>query len=198
MTLQPILANAHLRLNPLVPEDYTALFAVASDPAIWAQHPVPTRWQPDVFRAFFDEALASQGALVARDAQTGAVMGSSRYSTARAAADEVEIGWTFLARSHWGGAANAAMKALMIGHALAHYDSVIFLIGEDNLRSRRATEKIGAILIDRTLTVPMAGAPVRHVVYKIDRPGFASGPLADLARLVPPLPPRTAPATDHP
>jgi RimJ/RimL family protein N-acetyltransferase len=195
MTLQPVLANAHVRLDPLVPEDYPALFAVASDPAIWAQHPAQDRWQAGVFRAFFDEALASHGALAARDAQTGAVIGSSRYCTARAAAGEVEIGWTFLARSHWGGAANAAMKALMIGHALTHYDSVIFLIGESNLRSRRATEKIGGILTDRTLTVAMAGASVRHVVYSIDRPGFASGPLADLAEAIPPLPGPMAPFT---
>jgi N-acetyltransferase len=177
---QPHLANAHVALRPLARADWAALYAVAADPLIWEVHPAHDRWQEPVFARFFDEALASGGALVAIDPATGAVIGSSRYDFGRAAPGEVEIGWTFLARSHWGGATNAVMKALMVGHALAELDRVMFMIGETNIRSRRAMEKIGGLLTDREFVTGMAGVAVRHVIYTIDRAGFAAGPLAGL------------------
>lgn len=179
--IQPTLANAFVALRPLHPDDWAGLYAAASDPLIWAIHPAHDRWQEPVFRQFFDDALASGGALVANDPETGAIIGSSRFDTGRAGPGEVEIGWTFLARSHWGGVTNAAMKALMIGHALKHFDRVIFMIGEANIRSRRALEKIGGTLTDREHTTDLAGVPVRHVIYTIDRAGFAKGPLAGVA-----------------
>lgn len=177
--LQPMLANTAVALRPLVADDWAALYAVAADPLIWKLHPAHDRWQEPVFRRFFADALASGGALVASDPQTGAIIGASRFDTERAEPGEIEIGWTFLARSHWGGPTNAAMKALMIGHALGHFDRVIFLIGDTNLRSRRALEKIGGTLTDRVFDTEMAGATVRHVIYMIDRPGLRAGPLAD-------------------
>ena len=176
--LQPSLSNTGITLRPLAPDDWTALYAVAADPRIWDLHPAHDRWQEPVFRAFFDDALASGGALVAIDPATNTIIGSSRYDTSRVQPGEVEIGWTFLARSHWGGPTNTAMKALMVAHALTMFDRVIFLIGETNLRSRRALEKIGGRLTPREHITIQAGTRVRHVIYEIDRAGFASGPLA--------------------
>lgn len=177
---QPELGAGPVRLRPLRADDWDALFAVASDPQIWAVHPGHDRWQEPVFRRFFADALASGGALAAIDPATGEVIGSSRYDLRRAAPGEIEIGWSFLARRYWGAGVNAAMKELMIGHALKHFDRAIFIVGEKNIRSRRAMEKIGGVLTDRTLDVEMAGAPARHVVYAIDRAGFAAGPLKAL------------------
>ena len=108
--------------------------------------------------------------LIAIDRADGRVIGSSRYGLTRALPGEVEIGWTFLARSHWGGRYNGEMKALMLGHAFRTMDRVILLVGEDNIRSRRAVEKIGGRLTTRTHEAEMAGRPVRHVVYAIDKP----------------------------
>ncbi len=176
--LQPTLSNPRVTLRPLTPDDWPALYAVASDPLIWAIHPAHDRWQEPVFRAFFDDALASGGALVAIDPATNTIIGSSRYDTSRAEPGEVEIGWSFLARSHWGGPTNAAVKALMVAHALTHFDRVIFMVGETNLRSRRAMEKIGGRLTPREHITTHAGAPTRHVIYEIDRASFAAGPLA--------------------
>jgi RimJ/RimL family protein N-acetyltransferase len=72
------------------------------------------------------------------------------------------------------------VKRLMIGHALSHVEMVEFHVGENNLRSRRAMEKIGGILSDRTLVVEMVGVQVHHVIYEITRESFTKGPLASL------------------
>ena len=140
--LQPTLKGALLALRPLEPGDFDALYAVASDPLIWEQHPARDRCELPVFREFFAEALASGGALLVTDAETGRVIGSSRYFGHREEASEIEIGWTFLARSHWGGRYNRELKRLMLEHAFRFVRSVVFLVGPGNLRSQRAMEKI--------------------------------------------------------
>jgi RimJ/RimL family protein N-acetyltransferase len=126
-------------------DDWPALFEVASDRLIWEQHPESTRYQEEVFRRFFDEGLASGGALVAIDRADGHIIGSSRYHGYDPAASVVEIGWTFLARAYWGGRYNGEMKRLMLEHAFAAVDRVIFVIGAGNIRSQRAVEKLGAV-----------------------------------------------------
>jgi len=175
--LQPTLRGDRVALRPLAAADWDALFAIASDPLIWAGHPAHDRWQEPVFRRFFDDGLASGGGLVATDAASGAVIGFSRYDRARVEPGEIEIGWTFLSRDRWGGAVNADMKRLMIGHALTFFGRVMFLVGESNIRSRRAMEKIGGRLTDRVHDGVLAGQPVRHVIYAIDRKAFEAGPL---------------------
>jgi RimJ/RimL family protein N-acetyltransferase len=145
--LQPTLRGELIELRPLGPEDFEALFAVASDPLIWEQHPANDRFKEDVFRGFFRDALASGGALIVVDSKDGSVIGSSRFHGYDEARSEIEIGWTFLARSHWGGTYNREMKRLMLGHAFQFVNRVVFLVGPQNLRSQRALEKIGGIRV---------------------------------------------------
>ncbi len=168
---QPALLGDTVALAPLTKADWPALFAVASDPLIWAVHPAHDRWQEPAFARFFADALTSGGCLVIRDRASGAVIGSSRYDRTRVEPGEVEIGWTFLARAYWGGATNREVKKLMIGHALHSFDSTVFYVGEDNIRSRRAMEKIGGeLLVGRTPVFEMAGTATRHVVYAMRQP----------------------------
>lgn len=167
---QPTLQDESLLMRPLTSGDWDAIYAVASDPKVWAIHPANDRWQAAVFRTFFDEAMASGGALVAIDQASGAIIGSSRYDLTWCQPGEVEIGWTFLARSHWGGSTNRAMKRLMVNHALKCFDVVIFRIADTNLRSRRAMEKIGGRLTARQQVMPMGDRQVVHLIYVIDAP----------------------------
>jgi RimJ/RimL family protein N-acetyltransferase len=145
--LQPNLAGDLLRLRPLQPEDWDALYAVASDPLIWEQHPINDRHREDVFRGFFREALESGGALIVIDSKDGRVIGSSRFARYDEGQSEIEIGWTFLARSHWGGRYNGEMKRLMLDHAFRFVKRVIFSVGPQNLRSQRAVERIGGVRV---------------------------------------------------
>jgi RimJ/RimL family protein N-acetyltransferase len=132
-------------VRPLRAGDFGGLYAVAADPVLWEQHPDRERWREEVFRAFFDDHLASGGALAVVDRANGALIGASRYDNYDPDASEVEIGWTFLARPYWGGAYNADLKRLMLGHAFRSVQTVVFLVDAHNLRSRRAVAKLGAI-----------------------------------------------------
>jgi len=163
--LQPTLDGELVLLRPLRPEDFDALYAVASDPLIWEQHPQPERCQEPVFREFFRGAMESGGAFLALDKQDGRVIGSSRYFGYDEAASEIEIGWTFLARSHWGGRYNGEMKRMMLQHAFRFVRNVVFMIGPNNIRSRRAVERIGGVLIG---TREVQGR--ESVVYRITAP----------------------------
>ena len=142
---QPRLVGEILELRPLRASDFDALFRVAADPLIWEQHPEPNRYQEATFRAFFEEALASGGALVALDRANGQIIGSSRYHGYDEERSVVEIGWTFLARVYWGGRYNGEMKRLMVEHAFRSVQRVIFIIGPENRRSQRAVENIGGV-----------------------------------------------------
>jgi RimJ/RimL family protein N-acetyltransferase len=145
--LQPTLKGELVELRPLRPEDFADLYAVASDPLIWEQHPSSDRYQEEVFKAFFRESLQSGGALLARDLKDGRTIGSSRFHGYDEANSEIEIGWTFLARSHWGGVYNREMKRLMLCHAFEFVNNVIFVVGVRNFRSQRAVEKIGGLRV---------------------------------------------------
>ena len=141
----PTLTGKLVELRPLRADDFDDLYAVASDPLIWEQHPASNRCEEPVFQEFVDKALATNGVLIAIDAESQQVIGSSRFHGYNEEQSEVEIGWTFLARSHWGGRYNGEMKQLMMHHAFRFVDRVLLLIGPENIRSQRAAEKIGGV-----------------------------------------------------
>jgi RimJ/RimL family protein N-acetyltransferase len=166
---QPNLSNDLLILRPLREEDLEDLYAVASDPLIWEQHPAKERSQRDGFAAFFREAMESKGTLIAIDARTQKIVGSSRYNPVKETHDAIEIGWTFLARSHWGGVYNRAMKELMIGHAFHFVHHVLLYIHRDNYRSQQAAQKIGGKRITILNGQVLSTRPTASVIYHIAR-----------------------------
>src|SRR5579862_2667652 len=143
--LQPTLTGNLIELRPLRPDDWDALQAAASDPLIWEQHPSNDRWKAEVFCEFFQKALESGGAFAVIDRETGNIIGSSRYHCFHPESSEIEIGYAFLARSHWGGIYSGEMKELMLRHAFQFVDRVVFLVGPHNMRSQKAVEKIGGV-----------------------------------------------------
>lgn len=167
--LQPTLRGQRLELRPLRSEDYRDLYAVAADPLIWEQHPARDRHQVEVFRAFFDEALQSKGALVVIDLESSHIIGSSRFHRYDSEKSEVEIGGTFLARSHWGGIYNREMKILMLRHAFGFVDNVVFGVDAQNRRSQRAVQKVGAVRIRSRRD----GSGRVDIVYRVKASEFA-------------------------
>ena len=165
--LQPHLRGKLIELRPLRSEDWNDLFAVASDLRIWEQHPENDRYKEDVFRIFFKDALESGGAFVVVDREDRQIIGSTRFYGYNPEKSEIEIGWTFLARKLWGGRYNAEMKRLLLNHAFKFIESVVFFVGEDNVRSQKAMEKVGAIKVGIATRTYGNHPPARNVKYVI-------------------------------
>ena len=166
---QPVLKGDLVELRPLCSEDCGQLYAIAADPLIWEQHPVKNRHEPGGVKLFFGEALASGGALIAIDTVTQRVIGSSRFHGYDKERSEVEIGWTFLGRSHWGGIYNGEMKQLMLRHAFRFVSCVVFLVAPQNLRSQQAMKKIGGVRVGSRAD----GSGRDSYVYQITASTFA-------------------------
>jgi N-acetyltransferase len=175
LDLQPRLEGPTLLLRPLLPEDRQALWEVSRDPLLWAQHPNPERATAGGFAAFFDAALASGGALVVVERDSGRVIGTSRYYEWDPGESGIAIGYTFIDRARWGSGANGEMKRLMLDHALQAVHTVWFHVAATNLRSRRAMEKLGARLSHHGLR-PAGGPIIDFCYYCIDRDTWPPGP----------------------
>jgi len=167
--LQPTLSNNLISILPLKADDFEKLYAVASDPLIWEQHPNKDRYKREVFEVFFKGAIESKGAFIVFDNATGDVVGSSRFYELDEESSTVVIGYTFIARNFWGKGYNAALKKLMIDYAFQSVDKVIFHIGATNFRSQKAIEKLGGQKISE-LEVAYYGEPVKwNFVYEINK-----------------------------
>ncbi|HEX3951189.1 MAG TPA: GNAT family N-acetyltransferase [Steroidobacteraceae bacterium] len=174
--LQPHLQNDLIKLEPLEAGDFERLYAVASDPLIWEQHPSSDRYQRPVFENFFKGAMESRGAFRVIDNTNRELIGSSRYSDYDEAQRQISIGYTFIARSRWARRYNPALKTLMLDHAFKFVDRVTFKVGINNWRSRKAMEKLGGIYIGEE-SVSYSGEPSHpNVVFKIDAKDWADRP----------------------
>jgi RimJ/RimL family protein N-acetyltransferase len=167
--LQPVLEDDVVIARPLKEEDLDDLYSVASDPLIWEQHPSKDSYRRDVFELFFKDGMASGGAFALIDKITGQIIGSTRFHSVKEAANAIEIGWTFLAREYWGGRYNQAIKRLMMDYAFQFVDNILFYIGDKNLRSQRAVEKIGGERISTLDGVILERRSDASVIYSITK-----------------------------
>lgn len=172
MELQPRLIGNLLRTKPLTCEDFEVLYAAANDPLIWEQHPDQLRYQRDTFQRYFDSGLASKGCLIIEDIATGEVIGSSRFYDFSKNKKEVTVGFTFLKRNYWGGVFNRELKHLMLSHAFTFVDTVIFDVGSENRRSRKALENIGAVLTRQDEKLDRQGKKLVAMTYSLKKNDF--------------------------
>lgn len=171
---QPILLGSTLKLRPLEREDFDLLYLAASDPKIWELHPDSERYKRDIFQQrFFEGALASGGALIIEEADSGNIIGSSRYYEWNLEKKEISIGYTFIERSHWGKGTNRELKELMLNHIYQWAGAVWFHVGEVNMRSRRAIEKLGANL-SHSKERELEGKPFTQLYYKLEASTFCA------------------------
>jgi RimJ/RimL family protein N-acetyltransferase len=168
---QPTLTGPTVLIRPVSADDWSELFAAGSDPEIWKVHP---RYTEPAFRDYFDSAVRSKMAFVFVDRSTSRLIGSSRYYGHDPERREVEIGWTFIVRSHWGGATNREVKRLMLDHAFSFVDTVVFWVGEQNWRSQGAMTKIGGVRRAGLFTREATGA-TPHFIFEIGKQGYQQG-----------------------
>jgi len=167
---QPHLENDLIILRPLKTEDFEPLFKVASDPLIWQQHPAKNRSTKEGFELYFKEGLAMNTAFTVIDKKSGDVIGSTRFAPVKESANAIEIGWTFLSRKYWGTAYNRSMKDLLMDYAFQYVDNVLFYIHENNYRSQKAVEKLGAVRLTELDGIPLTARPTANVIFRVQRP----------------------------
>ena len=141
--LRPTLRGKLVELRPLAPTTSTRCTPWPPIRSCGSNIPVGIATSSRCFGKFFAEALACGGALAAINLADSRMIGSSRFDRYDEGRSEIEIGWTFLARSHWGGPYNREMKRLMLQHAFRFVRRVVFSVGSGNIRSQQAVEKIG-------------------------------------------------------
>jgi RimJ/RimL family protein N-acetyltransferase len=148
---------------------FNELYAAASDPLIWEQHPNPNRYQKEVFESFFEGALESGGAFIVRDVDTGKTLGSSRFYDYKPLDNEIKIGYTFFSRDCWGKGINKQVKTLMLNYAFIYIEKVIFHIGAQNIRSQIAIEKLGAKKVSEEMVAYYNEPDRLNFVYEMMR-----------------------------
>jgi len=169
INIQPILENEKAILIPLQEKDFDALYAVASDPEIWEQHPNKDRWKEEVFRTFFDGAIQSKGAFKILDKATGDIIGSTRFYDYKQKDNSIFIGYTFYAVACWGTGINRLVKATMLDYIFQFVSKVYFHIGATNIRSQMAIGRIGAEKIAEEEVAYFGEASRFNFVYEISK-----------------------------
>lgn len=145
-----VLESTAIRLEPLTRDHVADLAAAASDGNLWELWftSVP---RPEETAAYIETALAGQSAghmlpWVVRDKASGKIIGSTRYHDIIPAADRVEIGYTWYAKSFQRTHVNTHAKLLLFSHAFETIGCKVVGLRTDNFnfRSQRAIEALGA------------------------------------------------------
>lgn len=168
-SLQPVLENEKIILLPLKEEDFESLYALASDPKVWEQHPNKDRWKKEVFQNFFEGAMQSGGAFKIVDKTSNEVMGSTRFYDYDGVESKIFIGYTFYGRTYWGTGINPAVKKMMLDYAFQFVSKVQFHIGATNTRSQIAIGRIGAVKIAEEEVTYFGETPKFNFVYEISQ-----------------------------
>jgi RimJ/RimL family protein N-acetyltransferase len=168
-SIQPILENEQIILYPLRESDLEELYALASDPKVWEQHPNKDRWKREVFQNFFNGAMESKGAFRIVDKSTGKTIGSTRYYDYNEAENFILIGYTFYGTASWGKGINPQVKKLMLDYIFQYVPTVQFHIGAANLRSQTAIGRIGAKKTGEENVAYFGEPPKLNFIYEISR-----------------------------
>lgn len=169
INLQPTLSNDSVILFPLKEKDFDELYAVASDPKIWEQHPNKDRWKKEVFRTFFDGAMQSGGAFRVVDKASGKTIGSTRFYDHNLEGGSIFIGYTFYSTAVWGRGINPMVKTLMLDYIFRFVDRVCFHIGAENIRSQVAIGRLGAVKVGEEEVRYFGESPKLNFTYEISK-----------------------------
>ena len=165
MKFDAVLENEIIRLLPLKLMHFEELYTIASDKEIWEQHPQNDRWKREVFEIYFNSAIESNSAFLILSQNNNQIIGCTRYYEFNKNEKSIAIGYTFLAKKFWGGFINSSLKKLMINYAFGFVDKIYFHVGAQNIRSQKAIEKLGALLVKKEV-IPLLGKPDKiNLIY---------------------------------
>ena len=147
-----ILENERALLSPLSAKHLTDLLPIALQPGLIRYSPSEINSQSKL-AVYIQNAitLRDRGSCIPfliRDKATGKIAGTTRFMNIDRRNKVVHIGSTWLGQEFQGTGLNTAVKVLMIDFAFRDlgFEKIEFRIDERNVRSRRAVEKLGAVL----------------------------------------------------
>jgi N-acetyltransferase len=148
---QPItLEDRGMRLEPLSREHHDALERAAADGKLWelwfTSVPAPRETPAYIAHALEGQAAGTMLPFAVRELSSGEIVGSTRYHDIIAAADRVEIGYTWYAKRWQRTHVNTVCKLLLLGHAFERLGCQVVGLRTDNFNfaSQRAIEALGA------------------------------------------------------
>lgn len=157
--------NDNYLIKKLKISDFNLLYDVGKNPSIWEQHPENDRWKLEKFKNYFNNGIENEfGIYGIFDKKENRLIGSSRYYDYNKLKLSIKVGFTFLIPEYWGTSANYQIKVLMLTEAFKNLKKVYFDIGFNNLRSRKAIEKLGAVLYKDSKS--------GNVIYELDEKTF--------------------------
>lgn len=158
-----------LFLRPLQENDFEALYDIASDPLLWEQHPNKNRYKNEEFKNYFEGAILSKGAFIVLDSTTNEIIGCSRFYDYDGKENSILIGYTFIGRKYWGKGYNESLKKVMLDYIFQFVLSVYFHVGNQNYRSQKAMEKLGAKKVGEQEIEYYGEALKMNYIYKINK-----------------------------
>jgi len=153
MKLEAIeLENDRVLLAALSMHNYHHLIPIAAQPGLVRYSPSRISTEQDlkqyVEMALLQRVNKASIPFIVYDKSRNCYAGSTRYMNMDWPNKVLHIGATWLGREFHGTGLNTHMKQLMIDHAFykLHFEKVEFRIDERNISSRKAVEKLGAVL----------------------------------------------------
>jgi RimJ/RimL family protein N-acetyltransferase len=149
MDLRPVtLTGTHVVLEPLRLEHAQELWSAANEPELW-KYMLYRIESVDDLRAWIRDRVADPKTalpFLQRDAKTGQAFGSSSLFDIDLQHIRMEIGHTWVGRTHRRTAANTESKLLLLRHGFEGLDANRIQLKTDarNERSRQAILRIGA------------------------------------------------------
>jgi N-acetyltransferase len=145
-----VLEAGGVRLEPLTEAHGDGLAAAAADGKLWELFfttvPAPEDTTKYIRAALDGQAAGNMLPWAVRDLGSGDIVGTTRYHDIVAAADRVEIGYTWYARRCQRTHINTTCKLLLLSHGFEQTGCKVIGLRTDNFnfRSQRAIEALGA------------------------------------------------------
>jgi RimJ/RimL family protein N-acetyltransferase len=144
------LQRGAVRLEPLNESHIPGLLTAAADGELWKLWftvvPAPHETEAYVATALRGQREGHMLPWAARDLESGAIIGSTRYHDIVAAVDRVEIGYTWYAKSRQKSHVNTTCKLMLLSHAFDTLGCEVVGLRTDNFNfaSQKAIEALGA------------------------------------------------------
>jgi RimJ/RimL family protein N-acetyltransferase len=170
-----VLKGDEIELLPLEKEHLENLFFAASNKEIWeltsVDYSVEEIFYPNFNNAMNDREKGTVYPFIIVHKDSNKIIGTTRFLEIYPNDKKLEIGVTWIMKEYWGTTVNLECKLLLLNYCFETLKTnrVQFRAKDNNLRSRKAIEKIGGIFegILRKDKIEPNGIPRNTAFYSI-------------------------------